>query len=170
MPADLVYSPRKAMRLTKQTSYAIRILIHCALAGEKHVRAGDIARLDGITEYNVAKIVPMLVRAGFVTTTRGRAGGLKLARPPAKISIGEVLRVTEATHVEAECVGGTSLACGIKRAAPINRVLGEAWEAFIAVLDNYTLADLIGSRRPSETVESLTGAWRKAPAPNPANA
>jgi Rrf2 family protein len=187
-PANLVYSPRKTMRLTKQTSYAIRILLHCALAGRDHVRAGDIAHVDGITEYNVAKIVPMLVRAGFITTTRGRAGGLKLARPPAKISIGDVLRVTEATYVEAECVGGTSLACGIKRAAPINRVLGDAMKAFVAVLDDYTLADLIGSRpasasgpsgltvarsgsrslpRSSATVEGIGWLVWKAPPPAP---
>jgi DNA-binding IscR family transcriptional regulator len=57
-----------------------------------------------------------------------------------------VLRVTEATHVEAECTGGTSLACGIKRAAPINRLLGEALHAFISVLDRHTLAELISAR------------------------
>jgi Rrf2 family protein len=134
------------MRLTKQTSYALRILIHCATSGEKHVRAADIAAEHGITEYNVAKIVPILVRGGFLATSRGRAGGLKLARPPIEISIGDVLRVTEATHVEAECVGGASQPCGIKRAAPINQMLGEALEAFIDVLDKHTLADLIGSR------------------------
>ena len=134
------------MRLTKQTSYALRILIHCALSGEKHVRAADIAAEHGITEYNVAKIVPILVRGGFLATSRGRAGGLKLARSPAEISIGDVLRVTEATHVEAECVGGASQPCGIKRAAPINQMLGEAIEAFIEVLDKHTLADLIGPR------------------------
>ena len=79
------------------------------------MRAADIARQDGITEYNVAKIVPILVRGGFIATSRGRAGGLKLARPAAEIGIGDVLRVTETTHVEAECTGGTSLPCGFKR-------------------------------------------------------
>ena len=53
------------MRLTKQTSYAIRILIHCAVAGDGYVRAADIARQDGITEYNVAKIVPVLCTAAL---------------------------------------------------------------------------------------------------------
>jgi Rrf2 family protein len=142
------------MRLTKQTSYAIRILIHCAVAGEGYVRAADIARQDGITEYNVAKIVPILVRGGFITTSRGRAGGLKLACPAHEIGIGDVLRVTEATHVEAECTGGTSLPCGIKRAAPINRLLGEALQAFISVLDQHTLAELI-SARPKEALLEL---------------
>ena len=60
------------MRLTKQTSYALRILIHCAVSGEKHVKAADIAAEHGITEFNVAKIVPILVRGGFIATSRGR--------------------------------------------------------------------------------------------------
>lgn len=145
------------MRLTKQTSYALRILIHCATSGEKHVRAADIAAEHGITEYNVAKIVPILVRGGFLATSRGRAGGLKLARPPAEISIGDVLRVTEATHVEAECVGGASLPCGIKRAAPINQMLSEAVQAFIQVLDQHTLADLVGSRHEPPFHRPATG-------------
>ena len=87
------------MRLTKQTSYALRILIHCAVSGEKHVKAADIAAEHGITEFNVAKIVPILVRGGFIATSRGRTGGLRLARPPEEIGIGDVIRVTEATHV-----------------------------------------------------------------------
>ena len=116
------------------------------MAGDGYVRAADIARQDGITEHNEAKIVPILVRGGFIITSRGRAGGLKLARPATEIGIGDVLRVTETTHVEAECTGGTSLPCGIKRAAPINRLLGEALQAFISVLDKHTLAELISAR------------------------
>jgi Rrf2 family protein len=149
------------MRLTKQTSYALRILIHCAVSADRHVTGGEIAAEHGITEYNVAKIVPLLVRGGLIATSRGRAGGLRLARPAAEISIGDVLRVTETTYVEAECVGGNSLACGLKRAAPINRLLGEAVDAFIGVLDKHTLADVIGAR-PAEPSSPRTGIGRKA--------
>jgi Rrf2 family transcriptional regulator, iron-responsive regulator len=155
------------MRLTKQTSYALRILIHCALSGGKHVKAADIAAEHGITEFNVAKIVPILVRGGFITTSRGRTGGLKLSRAPEDIGIGDVIRATEATHVEAECVGGTTLPCGIKRAAPINRMLGEAVDAFIEVLDKHTLADLIVAR-PREAATGA-GALRRARAASTAS-
>ena len=72
-----------------------------------------------------------------------------------------MIRVTEATHVEAECVGGTTLPCGIKRAAPINRMLGDALEAFIDVLDKHTLADLIGARH-HDTVLPDAGSGRRA--------
>jgi Rrf2 family protein len=133
------------MRLTKQTSYAIRILTHCARKKDASVRTSEIAQTYGITEYNVAKIVPILVRAGFLRTTRGRLGGLRLARPAEEIRIGDVVRATEATYVEAECGGGDYRDCAIKPAALINRLLGEALQAFITVLDQHTLDELVPS-------------------------
>ena len=95
----------KAMRLTKQTSYALRILLHCALRPDEQVKAADIARAYNITEFNVLKIIPLLVHGGFVKTMRGRRGGLRLARPAAEIRIGDVVRLTEETHIQADCFG-----------------------------------------------------------------
>ena len=134
-----------AMRLTKQTAYAIRILTHCAVADGGQVTTRAIARANHITEFNVAKIVPMLVAAGFVRSVRGRSGGLRLARPAAEIGLGDVVRATEATRVEADCVG-PEVDCAIRPLAPVNRILDEAWGAFIGVLDDYTLADLTDHR------------------------
>ena len=82
------------MRLTKRTSYAVRILLRCPKNDEGYVRASDIARLEGITRYNVLKIMPLLARAGFITTNRGRTGGVKLARPACEIDLGDVFRAT----------------------------------------------------------------------------
>ena len=136
------------MRLTKQTSYALRILLHCALQPDRQVRAADIARAYQITEFNVLKIIPLLVHGGFVQTMRGRRGGLRLARPPAAIRIGDVVRLTEETHIQADCCGQLEEMCPILPAAPINRIFGSALVAFVEVLDQYTLADLIAARRP----------------------
>lgn len=140
------------MRLTKQTGYALRILLNCALAGDRSVTVGEIARAQNITEHNVFKIVPMLVQGGFVETTRGRGGGIRLARRPADIRIGDVVRVTEETHIEAECFGGGA-DCAIRPVAPINRILDGALTAFIDVLDQHTLEDLVVVR-PSARVEA----------------
>jgi Rrf2 family protein len=134
------------MRLTKQTSYALRILLHCALRPGEQVKAADIARAYNITEFNVLKIIPILVHGGFVKTTRGRRGGLKLARPPAEIRIGDLVRLTEETHIQADCFGQLTDTCLIKPAAPINRIFGSAVDAFIGVLDHYTLQDLVAAR------------------------
>lgn len=134
------------MRLTKQTSYALRILLHCALQPEKQLRAADIAKAYNITESNVLKIIPLLVHGGFVKTTRGRHGGLRLAQPAADIRIGDVVRLTEETHIQADCFGQLQEPCLIQPAAPINRILGTALEAFIEVLDQHTLQDLVAAR------------------------
>lgn len=133
------------MRLTKQTGYALRILLHCALAGDRSVTASEIARAHNITEHNVFKVVPLLAHAGFIETIRGRGGGMKLARPSGSIRLGDVVRATEETHIEADCFGGGA-DCVIRPIAPINRIFDEALAAFIAVLDNHTLDDLVTAR------------------------
>ena len=134
------------MRLTKQTGYALRILLHCAMAGDRLVKVPEVAKVHQITEHNVFKIIPLLVHGGFMTTTRGRGGGIRLAKPPEEIRIGAVVRVTEETRIEADCYGGETANCPIRPAAPINRILDEALDAFIEVLDQHTLKDLMSAR------------------------
>lgn len=133
------------MRLTKQTGYALRILLHCALAGDRSVTVGEVARAQNITEHNVFKIVPLLVHGGFLETLRGRGGGIRLQRPAREIRIGDVVRTTEETHIEAECFGGGA-DCPIRPVAPINRILDDALSAFVEVLDQHTLEDLVTVR------------------------
>ena len=135
------------MRLTKQTSYALRILLHCALRPDEQVKAADIAKAYNITEFNVLKIIPLLVQGGFVTTMRGRRGGIRLARPASEIRIGDIVRLTEETHIQADCFGQLQEACAILPAAPINRIFGSAVEAFIEVLDGHTFQELVSARR-----------------------
>lgn len=134
------------MRLTKQTGYAIRILLHCALAGDRYVKVTEIAQRNQITEHNIFKIVPLLVQGGFIEALRGRNGGVRLLGPAEAIRIGDVVRVTETTRVEADCFGGSTADCVIRPVAPINRMLDHALEAFIGVLDRHTLADLANAR------------------------
>lgn len=148
------------MRLTKQTSYALRILLHCALHPDSQLKAADIAKAYNITEFNVLKIIPLLVQGGFVKTMRGRHGGLKLARPAAEIHIGDVVRLTEETRIRADCFGQLHEECPIQPAAPINRILDSALGAFIEVLDQHTLQDLVAARPPAHEGRPE----RKAPA------
>ena len=134
------------MRLTKLTSYALRILIHCGQRPGKVVKASDIARAYQITEANVSKVVQFLVRAGLLETIRGPLGGLKLARTPSEIRVGDVVRATEETTIQAECFGHGAEACAIRQAVPINRVFDNAIDAFIEVLDRHTLEEFIRAR------------------------
>ncbi|WP_051630890.1 RrF2 family transcriptional regulator [Afifella pfennigii] len=147
------------MRLTKQTSQALRILLHCARIGQL-TNAGEIARTTLITEHNVAKLVALLVQGGFLQTMRGRTGGVRLARPPQEINLGEVVRLTEATSMEADCFG-EPIDCSIRPLSPVNRIFSQAVSAFTEVLDQHTLADLMvrhpGQKADEEGMETALG-------------
>ncbi|WP_350333707.1 Rrf2 family transcriptional regulator [Coralliovum pocilloporae] len=148
------------MRLTKQTSYALRILMHCAMKGDEYAKIAEIAKTYAITEYNVFKIVPLLVQAGFLDTARGRNGGIKLAMPAPSIRIGDVVRATEETYIQADCFGSGVEECAIQQASPLNRMLDRALDAFVTVLDEHTLEDIMPHRAragqaPAEVVAAL---------------
>ena len=113
------------MRLTKQTSYAVRILLRCPKNDEGYVRASDIAGWRD-NRYNVLKIMPLLARAGFITTNRGRTGGVKLARPACEIDLGDVFRATKSTHIEKEFAGGRPRSLKNKRLSPVSMMLDKA--------------------------------------------
>lgn len=167
------------MRLSKQTHQAIQILIHCAHAPGGLVTGPEIARAEGITEHNVAKIVGVLARGGFVTTVRGRTGGLKLARPASKITLGDIVRATETTSAteasSGEAAGArpkkarsASKKAGsqpAKRAAAIAQLFDEALEGFIGILDKHTLADLSEARGAGrkQTAKRRTRTSARAP-------
>jgi Rrf2 family protein len=133
------------MRLTKSTSHAIRILIDCARAGDQLIKVAELSERLEITQQNVFKIVNLLARAGLIEAMRGRNGGVRLARAAARIRIGDVVRATEVTRVAIEEDGATS-ARG--RGHGVNRVLDDALEAFIDVLDRHTIADMVRGQTP----------------------
>jgi Rrf2 family transcriptional regulator, nitric oxide-sensitive transcriptional repressor len=132
----------RAMRLTLFTDYAFRSLIFLGLKGEESGRIREIAEHYGISEHHLTKVVQKLARAGFVKTLRGRGGGLRLARPAAEIGVGAVVRAVEDDLALVECFTPAG-ACVIRRSCGLKGVLGEALGAFLAVLDRYTLADLL---------------------------
>lgn len=134
------------MRLTKQSGYAVRIVVECASVKDGLTRIADIAARYNITKHNVAKTVPILVRHGILEAVRGRNGGIRLARPASQITVGEIVRASETTHIVADCFGGDEVDCAIRPAAPINRMLDEALGAFITVLDQHTVEDMISGR------------------------
>lgn len=137
------------MRLTKQTGHAIRILIDCAHAGDQLVKVAQISdRLD-ITKQNVFKIVHILSRAGFIAAVRGPSGGVRLAKVPASIRIGDVVRAIEVTDVEIAGEQGPDMTPA-GDSGSINTVFDDALTAFISVLDQHTLADLAAGRRSGE--------------------
>ncbi|MGD1888398.1 MAG: RrF2 family transcriptional regulator [Cohaesibacteraceae bacterium] len=130
------------MRLSKQTTYAIRILLDCAHAMPHAVRSSEIADRQKISEYNIQKLVAQLASEGILSTARGRGGGIKLALDPEDINLGQILRVTEPTRIVVDCFGDP-VDCAVRQITPVNRIFASAYEGFVEVLDRYTLADLL---------------------------
>lgn len=130
------------MRLTTYSDYALRMLVYLALKPEKQATIDEVAEAYGISRNHLTKLAFEMGKLGLVDTIRGRCGGLRLSRPPEDISVGEVIRATERDFQLVECFS-TESTCRITRSCVLRSVFGEALEAFLEVLDDYTLADLI---------------------------
>lgn len=141
------------MRLTRYTDYSLRTLIYLGLHEPQQSSIAEIARAYGISESHLTKVVHQLGRSGFIRTSRGRGGGLRLGKPAAEITVGSVVRETEEDLALVKCFANGS--CAIAAPCRLRRVLGEALAAFLAVLDHYTLADLIGHGSGSEIAALL---------------
>lgn len=133
------------MRLTAYTDYTLRTLMYLAVNAERSATIAEIAGAYGISEAHMMKIVHQLGVAGDVETVRGRNGGLRLGRAADAINLGSVVRRTESDFALVACfqAGG---ACAISEACVLRGVLAEAIEAFLTVLDRYSLADLVRPR------------------------
>ncbi|ARW16746.1 Protein aau3 [Komagataeibacter europaeus] len=136
------------MRLTLHTDYALRTLIYLGIHTDRLTSIREVAQAYGISENHLVKIIHKLGQAGFVETIRGRNGGLKLGRPAASIVLGDVVRHTEEDMALVTCMhptetGSKATSCILADVCRLRGVLGEALGSFIAVMDHYTLADVI---------------------------
>ena len=130
------------MKLTRYSDYALRVLMHLAARPDRLASIGEIARTYRISHNHLMKVVHDLRKAGFVAAVRGRSGGIRLGRQPELITVGEVIRHTEGGFDLVDCGS-----CVIAPACSLTGALREALLAFMAVLDGYTLADLVAERQ-----------------------
>jgi Rrf2 family nitric oxide-sensitive transcriptional repressor len=138
------------MRLTRHTDNALRLLTFLALDTERTVPAGEVARRMRMSEDHLVKVIGRLAELGYVESTRGRSGGVRLAMAPAKIRIGRVVRETEDNLALVECFTPETNQCPIAPACVLARALDRALAAFLGVLDELTLADLAAHPRRLE--------------------
>jgi len=134
------------MRLTRQTNYAIRMLMYCAANRDALSRVSDVARSYSVSEMFLFKILQPLVAAGIIETVRGRNGGIRLARPAQDISLLEVVKATEENFAMAECFENDEADCPLIDSCSLNAALREALGAFFAVLARYSIHDLVRTR------------------------
>jgi len=134
------------MRLTRQTNYAIRMLMYCAANEGSLSRVPDIAKAYSVSELFLFKILQPLVENGLVQTVRGRNGGVRLGKPASAITIFDVVRVTEENFAMAECFENDAAECPLVDSCALNSALREALGAFFDVLAKYSIADLVKAR------------------------
>lgn len=132
------------MELLRYTDYTLRVLIYLALRPDRRATVGDIAVDFRVSHNHLTKIVHRLATSGYVTTTRGKGGGMVLARDPHEIGIGEVVRFTETNLELVECLHPY---CPIVAGCRLRGVFREARDAFLAALDRHTIGSIIGDGR-----------------------
>ncbi|ODG90347.1 MULTISPECIES: RrF2 family transcriptional regulator [Bacillaceae] len=131
------------MRLTTYSDYSLRVLIFLSSEPrEKLVNIKDIAEAYDISKNHLMKIIYNLGKMGYIETVRGRNGGIRLAKLPTEINIGEIIRKTEEDFNIVECFehGNT---CVITPVCSLKHIFNNALEQFLQVLDQYTLDDIV---------------------------
>lgn len=136
------------MRLNLQSDYALRLLMQLAANDEHLVTIREVAERYDISQNHLTKVAYTLGSKGFIETIRGRSGGMRLARTADRIGVGDVVRQMENDLALVECFPGGAGGCHITSACKLKGVLREALDAFLSVLDRYTIADL-SARNPA---------------------
>ena len=131
------------MRLTLHTDFALRLLMLLALEPDDLHTIAEVAQRYRISRNHLVKVAQTLIQAGFVESVRGRKGGLKLAKRPTEINIGEVVRMTEDGFALVDCFDRKRNVCVVTAACGLRRPLEEALAAFLTALERYTLADVV---------------------------
>ncbi|MBT8411281.1 MAG: Rrf2 family transcriptional regulator [Octadecabacter sp.] len=131
------------MRLTTRTNLASRILMACAVNDGMTVRTSEIAEKCNASTHHLLQVANLLQSNGFIETVRGRSGGLRLARPMDRISIGEVFRIFEAGTPFAECFDAEHNTCPLSGSCRLRSYISRALEAFYHEMDMVSLADLV---------------------------
>ena len=149
------------MRLTLHTDYALRVLIHVAITDGKLITISNIAESFDISKQHLMKVVSDLSQKGYLDTVRGRKGGIRLRRPPRDINIGQVVRATE----EARCyrLSGSERLLPDRARLRVARRVARCDSGVLAVLDGYTLADLIKPQRALSSLLRLDQHAARAP-------
>lgn len=132
----------QAMRLTTHTDYAMRLLMHVAQQPDRLCTITEVAQRFAISEPHLMKVTHRLALAGWLETVRGRGGGMRLAKPPNQIPLGNVVRDMESDFVIVECLGKSNR-CALDGHCKLTGVFDGALAAFLGHLDGFTLEDVL---------------------------
>lgn len=136
------------MHLTLHADYSLRVLFYLAAHSDRLVATGEVSEAYGISKNHLVRVVQELGRHGYIEVRPGRSGGIALARPASQIGVGDVIRRMEPHLDLLECFNEAENTCPIMPACALKHVLVEARDAFLAVLDKYSLAEVIQRSSP----------------------
>lgn len=150
------------MRLTAMTDYSMRLLMYLGTHPDRLCTIAEVARAHGLSEPHLMKITHRLAQAGWIETTRGKNGGMRLARRPEDIAIGSVVRDMENDLAIVECLGGMT-DCLLAGQCRLTGIMQGALDKFLAHLDGYSLADILpASGDQTLSQRTVTGCARNA--------
>jgi Rrf2 family nitric oxide-sensitive transcriptional repressor len=145
------------MELSRFTDYSLRVLIYAAAREGEKITLSELAQAYRISHHHLVKIVHYLGKLGYLQNRRGRSGGILLGRKATEIRVGDVIRKTESHFNLVECFSAGSDTCRISPTCRLKGVFQEATQAFLDVLDHYTIEDLVQSRSSILRLLSLNG-------------
>jgi Rrf2 family nitric oxide-sensitive transcriptional repressor len=120
--------------------------MYSAMKGEELSRVKDIAQAFGISHAHLTKCVHQLGQWGYLENVRGRAGGFRLARPAADITVGEIVRRTEDSLELVECFNAETNTCPLMQMCRLNVTFKRALAKFMDELDAVTIAEIVANR------------------------
>jgi Rrf2 family nitric oxide-sensitive transcriptional repressor len=141
------------VHLTQFSDYSLRLAIYLACHPEKLVSADEVSQAFRISRHHLVKVVQTMTELGVVAAQRGRGGGMRLAMSPAQINVGWLIRESEPHFNLVECFDAQTNTCPIAPACGLMRALYRAQQAFLGVLDQYNLDQLLARR--SEVITLL---------------
>jgi Rrf2 family protein len=167
------------MKLSKRGEYALRSLINLGIGakvGRSLLRVTELAKAEDLPVKFLEQIMQQLREAGIVVSERGKHGGYRLAKPAAKIHIGEIVRLIDGPLAPIGCVSQTAYEpcnCPDEAHCGLRMLMLDVRNAIAAILDRYTLADVVevttrklatsGRPLPFSAAAEKPAARRKAP-------
>lgn len=134
------------MQLTLYTDYSLRVLLYLSLRPDERVSIEEISSFYKISKDHLIKVVNHLGKVGYIKTLRGRNGGIEMAKPPEQLTIGEVVRTMEPHFNLVECFNPQTNHCVVTPVCGLKHILAEANSAFLDVLDQYTISDMVDDK------------------------
>lgn len=142
------------MHITRYTDYSLRVLIYLAVQGDRLTTIQEIADSYDISKNHLMKVVHQLNKKSYIETVRGKKGGMRLRMAPEDINVGVLVRETEHDLSIVECYSSKNT-CKISPVCGLKPMFGEALQAFLSVLDKYTLQDIMQDQHKPQLLRLL---------------